>query len=127
MKGDTGPKGDKGDKGGTGARGPQGEQGERGPKGEPGGAAALKLTFVRGSRAAAYPGREAKAQASCPSNQIAVSGGYIGAGTGPMSVLTNASTGSGWVVEIQNNNTDQQSGHVEVEAWVYCASGEVDK
>ncbi|MFI6814607.1 hypothetical protein ACIBG7_19500 [Nonomuraea sp. NPDC050328] len=56
-----------------------------------------------------------------------MSGGYIGAGTGPMSVLTNASTGSGWVVEIQNNNTDQQSGHVEVEAWVYCASGEVDK
>ncbi|GIH96599.1 hypothetical protein ACFFMN_34895 [Planobispora siamensis] len=132
VKGETGPrgpqgerglkgdKGDKGDKGETGERGPQGPKGDKGERGLPG-AGGFKLKYVAGPvNSANVNGGSAGSAAECPSDYIAVSGGYKGAfdDKSPVTVERNGPNGDSWDVVIVNHSSTAAA---TVQAYAFCA------
>lgn len=103
--------------GAPGPAGPPGAVGPTGPAGPPGPSAISKMTRVA-SNGSIGPGQVSHVDATCPSGQTVVTGGFITAGVGEVFYSDTFSSTTVWSVGYDNFNGSQSA---MVTAVAYCA------
>jgi hypothetical protein len=118
----------KGARGRQGAQGLQGLQGLPGPQGIQGPPGLQRVRFVASQVVTIAPGsgvpRSARADAFCPSGEIAIAGGFLLDGT-DAAVHQSVGTGTVWTVWAENaaQTTANDIQPAKLTAYAYCAAG----
>lgn len=128
--GPVGPKGDTGATGPAGPTGPKGDTGPQGPAGPSGSAGSIGVAYVGGDQStgtSCVSGCQTTLSFLCPGTKKAIGGGYTNAyqdevvvtGSHPVDPsLDPSAAGSGWAVDVINNDAVARSVHL----YVICAN-----